>query len=66
MCEYCEEKTIFKMLCFEQKIFELIKFKISTSVVDGYLHMMAENDDGYLETIDKIKIDFCPMCGRKL
>ena len=56
MCEYCEE------LVDNRK--NLLEFEGLETYIDGLGKLTQNNDNGsfYVEA----KINYCPMCGRKL
>lgn len=73
MCKYCEEKEEFSII-FEGAVCERKEeFVLSERIVDNKIFITANlgfiNTKGkyqYCSTLSEIKINFCPMCGRKL
>ena len=60
MCEYCKEK-------FNKTVFESEDWDIQ--IYDNILDITYYYEDSYYRTCHQgkeIKINFCPMCGRKL
>lgn len=70
VCEYCTDKYTNKTLidtCKELSKKRMIVPGIAVGIEDGELWVIASPDTyepGYME--ESVKINFCPMCGRKL
>lgn len=71
MCEYCEKEKYKKLQDGEEITIEFNKMLINydggirTHSVYAQIHQYA---DGVYLDVDymRVKINFCPMCGRKL
>ena len=69
MCEYCvgfndeNQKSI--MMCDQQGFLDTYGFDIDIND-KGELLLYASIGRSEGETIGRVKIGFCPMCGRKL
>ena len=78
MCDYCEkDKVILKKEFISTTLIGWNKKMLATDLfgmeydegifVDrGYLRMVDLDDCNCLDHGEKVKINFCPMCGRKL
>jgi hypothetical protein len=78
MCEFCEkEKTLLSMTnispCswgFGQdikiRIDEISEINNVLFIDRGYLRLSDINDSQCIESGEKIKINFCPICGNKI
>ena len=73
MCEYCEKGENFSIE-FENAIAERKdEFVLLERIVDNKIFITANlgfiNKKGkyqYCSTLSKVKINYCPICGRKL
>ncbi len=73
MCEYCKEEKELPIeyeKCVSSKKDEMV---LTERIVDNKIFILANlgflNVKGkaqYISTLSKIKINYCPMCGRKL
>lgn len=60
MCEYCEGKFGSDLLIKGNE-------SVFIDVAKGRLELVKATRDGYgLATLDSQKINYCPVCGRKL
>ena len=77
-CEFCENSaTLMKKVvvnpnllqwlgCPNQSAIDTAKYRLCVFVDRGYLRMVDTDDSQCLDSGEKVKISFCPMCGRKL
>ena len=68
MCEYCEKSKILieddDIRCFSWEPIDSINIKI---IIDrGYLRMIEDDDGECLDHGEKVKINYCPMCGKPI
>jgi hypothetical protein len=78
MCQFCEEE---KILLQEDEIVynvsfgwgdvkiyrnQCVEYTLSVFVDRGYLRLVDLEESGCLDHGEKIKINFCPICGCKL
>lgn len=73
MCEYCEKKRQLPIkfenaICERKEEFVLLQRiegeKIFISANLGFINTKEKPD--YKSTLSSIRINYCPMCGRKL
>ena len=73
MCEYCEKEKELS-LNFESAVSKKEdEMVLSERIVDNKIFILAnlgfldnKGKTKYRSTLSKIKINYCPMCGRKL
>jgi len=71
MCEFCENKKQLLIkeipeVCYGDDI-QFIGFEDLQVIVDrGYLRIGCVGDMQCMDHGENIKIDYCPICGRKL
>jgi len=78
MCEYCEkEKTIVDDVFISRSswgwggvtkitISEAIQIKVDVFIDRGYLRMVDIDDCQCIDSGKKIKIKYCPFCGKEI
>lgn len=76
MCDYCNKKKSFPEEANKRIVMKSFKNEVDVGleIVDGKLSLWADNltyykdDDLRMKSDDIInkKINYCPMCGRKL
>ena len=69
MCEYCKKRVNNKIITDidndKEDIIEIRQVMIKKPVYTIYVELDGEDIDGY-KPFDFFKINYCPMCGRKL
>lgn len=68
MCTFCENKETLISRYFPWAIYEKVVDETEWSIfIDrGYLRLADKEDCNCLDHGEKIKIIFCPICGRDL
>lgn len=74
-CPYCHTETYYMGAAGEREVeepqaylynyeFQDDLFSISVYILKGYLYFKVDEQNG--QFVDRLKIDYCPKCGRNL